>query len=63
MKLTHSRTFWVAVVTFAVGVLSLVSSSFGSYLSPEVAGIILTVLGLLNAFLRTITSKEITSVI
>jgi len=57
--LIQSRTFWVAVATFVAGVLTLIPQVFGAYIPSEVAGALLSILGLLNIFLRSQTSIPI----
>lgn len=61
--LISSKTFWVNLATFVAGLLTLFTDSFGAYLSPEVTGTVLAVLGFLNIYLRTMTTKEIGSVV
>lgn len=61
-SLVSSKTFWVNLITFFIGVLTLLSQDFVGYLTPDVVGGIITAVGALNILLRVLTTTAISSV-
>jgi len=54
----QSKTVWAGGITFFIGVLGLANEQFFVE-NPQVAGIILTVVGVLGIILRRLTEKPI----
>ncbi len=55
-----SKTFWVNLITAIAGVATSIGGSEIIQANPEYAGYAATVLGVVNIFLRFITTKKVT---
>ena len=58
--IVKSRTFWVNVLTAAVGVLTTLGGSELIQDNPQVAGIFVTIIGIANVLLRVVTKTAVT---
>lgn len=55
-----SKTFWVNIITAIAGVLTTVGGSDLIQDNPQMAGIAATVMGVVNIFLRFMTTEKVT---
>lgn len=61
-SLLESKTFWFAVLKFALGILTLSTATFGQWLPATVVGAILSVTAVIDVILRLNTTTAITGI-
>lgn len=61
--LIQSKTFWLGVVQFAIGVISLFTTTFGTAIPSGVVSYLLMASGVLTVLLRAITSTSISGIL
>lgn len=58
--IVQSKTFWINLITAIAGVATSIGGSDIIQQNPEFAGFAATGLGIMNIFLRFITTKKVT---
>lgn len=61
-SLLASKTFWLAMAQFIVGVIVLSTTYFGSYLPAVATGAMLMIKSLIDMWLRANTTTAITGI-
>lgn len=56
----RSKTFWINIITAVAGVLTTLGGSELIQNNPQMAGIAATVIGVVNVFLRLVTTQKVT---